>query len=127
MDLLVVSFIHYDEIKDFYITIVELKSILMYLFWFVATSMLSIVMLYARMMDKEVKIYLNDQGIKIENSSLCLWESTEVNVIYIQNDNSMKKFLILHQMNQKPIRYSIEGLELSPKKILHLIELYREN
>lgn len=127
MDLLVVGFLHYDEIKDFYITIVELKSILMYLFWFVATSMLSIVMLYARMMDKEVKIYLNDQGIKIENSSLCLWESTEVNVIYIQNDNSMKKYLILHQMNQKSIRYSIEGLELSPKKILHLIELYREN
>lgn len=79
------------------------------------------------MMDKEVKICLNDQGIKIENRSLCLWKNTEVNVIYIQNDNSMNKYLILHQLNQKPIKYSIEGLDLSPKKILHLVELYREN
>lgn len=126
MDLLLVGFIHFDEIKDLKITGIELKSILLYLIWFVATSILSVVLLYARMMDKEVKISLNDQGIKIENGSLFLWENIEANILYKQNGKYRGVFLVLHHYNRNSIKYPINGLEYSPKKILHLIELYRE-
>jgi hypothetical protein len=128
MDLLLIIIVHFDEIKDLDISKSEFISMMKTIGLLIPMSVLGLLVVFSKMLDKEPKIIINDKGVRIENSELYSWNTTEFNVLFSQDDgqSTYSRYLILSPFNKKSIKYLINSLEYSPKKILHLIALYKE-
>ena len=127
-DLLLIGIVFFEEIKDFHLTKNEINSILKLLAFMIPSTFLSLMLIMTKILDKSPKLILNDKGLIVEESNLFYWDSTEFNVLYSQNDgeSTYSKYLVISPFNKPIKKYLINSLEYSPKKILHLIALFKD-